>query len=181
MDLSDTTQLAATVFAAVAAAASWASVIQARRFQREMIEPELHAQPLRVGARGRSETELHFTVLNAGPGLAKGVGYLFVAGDKYVLGFGATGFLRAGEEFRVRTDIPGGPETLGVVFCHGARGRTLIWNLAGEFKELPIDGSRMSHSLDELLAAHHPEVDLKALTQVEKQVTYGGLLQPGIG
>lgn len=175
MDIGDTAQLTATIFAALAAAASWASVIQTRRFQRESIEPELHAQPVVIGAVGRPQTELHFAILNAGPGLAKGVGYLFVAGDKYVLGFGASGFLRAGEEFRVRTEISGSPEARGIVFCLGPRRRTLVWNLAGELKELHTSGESSSHSIHALLAAHHPEVDLQALAQVEKQVTTGSL------
>lgn len=95
--------LAGVALAALAAAASWASVRLSRRQWLLSQQPFLSIQLLIEGNGDRV-----LKILNGGPGAARGVRFCLAAGDEYVAGYAAAqfgGVLDTGERAEVLLDL----------------------------------------------------------------------------
>ncbi len=121
-------------------------------------------------------TGIQLLILNAGAGVARGVGFCVVCCDEYVAGFAGPnlgGFLNPGERVAVDTDFSGGATSYkGVVTWDDVLGYYHSWSihpithrlwrtaiLRRPRKEYPSGEAVMKH--------HHPEIDLAALRRVE--------------
>jgi len=134
----EVTALATTTFAAVAAGASWANVIQTRKSLKESVLPDLHVTGQRVEPAGPiyglggSVTTVQFNVYNAGGGIAKGAGYVLFHGfGEYVVGFVAP-MIKPGQTYRLITDLtPVGPDASwgGIVACLDLHNHRRVWKL----------------------------------------------------
>jgi hypothetical protein len=125
----------ASIFAAFAAAASWASVIAGQRIARERRQPYLHASPLQVidaDASGRAATSL--VILNSGFGIANRVRFVLKVGSEYCSNPVGSGLLRHGEGARVRAKMRPDSDQRAVVMCHDIEGRLWAWNHLGRRK-----------------------------------------------
>ena len=138
LEVTEVAALASTLFAAVAAGASWANVIQTRRSLKESVLPELHVTGQRVepsgpifGAPGQT-TSVQFNIYNAGGGIAKGVAYVLYYGlGEYVVGFVAP-MIRPGQTYRLITDLtPMGSDASwgGIVACLDLHNHRRTWKL----------------------------------------------------
>ena len=138
LEVTEATALASTVFAAVAAGASWANVIQTRRSLKESVLPELHVTGQRVepsgpifGVSGQT-TSVQFNIYNAGGGIAKGVAYVLYHGlGEYVIGFVAP-MIRSGQTYRLITELtPMGSDASwgGIVTCLDLHNHRRTWKL----------------------------------------------------
>jgi hypothetical protein len=106
--------IASPAFAAIAAGASWASVVQARRLARESSLPVLQMQPI-VDPRDEHRGAV---IHNAGSGSARGVGFVLVDGNHVAIGNVRHGFLRPGEVVHVHMDIEATRDgAVGMVVC----------------------------------------------------------------
>jgi hypothetical protein len=163
---------AAAVFAAFAAAAAWATVRLNYRQWRASRLPELRGQMVRRERTGKIE----LTILNAGAGVARGVGFCAVYGGEYVAGFAGQnmgGFLKPGERTVVETDLTHreDPKYVGVVTCDDVAGCYHSWSIhpVGHrvWKTPVLRRPRKDYpSGAEALAHHHPEIDLSKLVRV---------------
>ena len=96
-DISNFTQDGAPLFAAFAAAASWAAVFTNQRLAREALRPRLLLSPTQVydtNARGKASTTL--VILNAGHA-AESVEFVLSAGGEYSCNPAGRGLLRRDE------------------------------------------------------------------------------------
>ena len=169
--------VAASIFAALAASASWAAVAQARREWRRSQQPHLHAQ----ATHAKADDRIDLSIANSGPGIARGVGFALVMGDSYVSGYPRTplpGFLTAGDKTLIRTDLPtdAGPDAKGVASCEDSLGNLHGWNLKGEHKLWRRKTrilQRTRHwelSGEDILCEFYPELDLEQLRSVRGTV-----------
>lgn len=173
IDLSEAAQVAAAAFAALAAAASWATVAHARKTWRAGARPHLNGQVVKIADDPVGPT-VGLLIHNSGGGLAKGVGFLIVAGDSYVQGYAGTGFLRPGEAADIRTQLPPdavetGESAIGMVACRDVNEDGWIWNMRGDRKASRRRWWRRGHRYktgEEMLAVFHPDVDLSQLREV---------------
>jgi hypothetical protein len=160
------------VFAACAAAASWAAV------RINFVQWRTSRLPdLRIQAWHREKTgKIELVILNAGAGVARGVGFCVAYDNEYVAGFAGPnlgGFLSAGERVVVVTDLTPGSSVAyhGVVTCDDVTGYFHSWSihpvahrvwrtrfLRRRLKEYP--------SGEDVLAHHHPDIDLSVLRRV---------------
>ena len=102
IDVGEATQVIATLLAAVAAGAAWASVRQGQRLWRRGVEPDVQVQVLRnVNTR---KTDL--SIVNVGGGTARGVAFLLVAGGVRTSGSVDDGFVPPGDHVFVETELP---------------------------------------------------------------------------
>lgn len=177
MAVQDVALLAGTGLAAVAASASWASVWQARQALNAGVLPELHVQGLSMGhenpLRETSRT-MSYVVTNAGGGFAKGVLITFCHGDEYVTGFIGSGFMKPGDTVTVHTPIVTAEVSgtvLGIVACRDVRERSYVWDLVSpKPHQTKRKKDKPFHTVDELLAIAHPNVNLKTMRQVHFNV-----------
>jgi hypothetical protein len=137
VEVAQAAALATSTFAAIAAGASWANVLQTRKSLKTSVLPDLHVAGVRVEPSGpiyglaSGVTSLQFNIYNAGGGIAKGVGYVLWHGTEYVIGFVAP-MLRPGETYRIKTDMtPTGSdgEWGGIVTCFDLHNHRRTWKL----------------------------------------------------
>jgi hypothetical protein len=163
---------ASGLFAACAAAASWAAVRLNYRQWRASRLPELRIQGWHKHKTGKIE----FIILNAGAGVARGVGFCVVFGEEYVSGFAGPnfgGFLNPGERVTVETDLTPGSagEYQGVVTCDDVVGCYHSWSIRPV--QHRVWRTRVLHrplkdypSGETVLKRHHPDIDLSVLRRV---------------
>jgi hypothetical protein len=134
---SEWASIAAAFWAAVAATASWVTILLDRRRQREAMQPHVKAGfnvlPTRVA---------RLVFANGGPGLAIGIGYMGVHKDdereyKYG-GFVGNGFLQAGGEHAIAigqvTKAKG--EAQFVWFCNDVHNTVHVWAYDGRYQRI---------------------------------------------
>jgi hypothetical protein len=157
--------------AAIAALASWASVLQARRISREAARPELVIQKV-----VDTETQtIGAIVTNTGSAPARGAG-LYLSFPPYkVNGPLGHGFMFPGDTRRVWTQIPavGNVETDVLVLCRDNRSVPHYWNAAEKHVESKDWRRRPRYRKDlaKVFEELHPGVNLDDLTEVPMQVT----------
>lgn len=119
--------VASAAAAAIAAFASWRSVLQSRRLWLAGLLPDLAIQVTETVASG--ETQIH--VVNAGNGLARNVQFFVIDGNEVAEGtVPPNGFLRGGQEVTLKTGFkpkPGGKST-AIVACEDREGRIHAWS-----------------------------------------------------
>ena len=178
LHISEATALLSTGLAAVAATASWASVIQSRKSLKESVLPDLHVIAQRVEpsgpvyGMGQGVTSVQFDVYNAGGGIAKGALYLLVHGMEYVVGFTAP-MVRPGETYRIRTDMtPMGAdqEWHGVITCLDLHNNWRTWKLPHGRKPTLTKASNEDRSATEIYESAFPQATLRPLTRKRARV-----------
>jgi hypothetical protein len=186
-EVRDWAPAASAGFAFLAATASWASVRLNHRQWRQSRMPNVHAQMWHKQKTNRIE----LVILNAGPGVARGVGFCVVLGDEYVAGFAGPnmgGFLNPGERVVVETDFTAGNVTKyeGVVTCDDVLGRFHSWAIhpvrhrvwRTKFLRRPLNEYPSGETV---LRYHHPQHDLATLRRVQGQTParqFGALAGP---
>jgi hypothetical protein len=162
------TLIVGPVFAALAAGAAWVAAIQALRVGRAADQPFLCLQ-ITVNADRRYGG----VVINAGDGIARGVGYVISDGTSIIAGPLGHGFLRPGEAIQVLSSLPRATDGLvvGFVNCRDRFGMPHDWtsdeqherrSWRGRFRRRPKYGP-LVHRLRTYFP-EHPEPD--ALVQV---------------
>jgi hypothetical protein len=110
----------APVAAAVAAAASWASVREARKASRPLLNVQIVN---RVDTRTRG-----LFIVNAGGGMARSVLFVIADDAHFVGDYAQHGFLPPGGMAEVVTDIPPtGNGAVAFALCRGADGFSQVW------------------------------------------------------
>lgn len=127
---------ASAALAALAATASWVSVRANRRQWLLASRPCLSSQ-----LEMRSNGDIEMTVLNAGPGSARGLRFCVVAGDQFATGYAGPqygGVLGAQERAVVvlRLKSRHGEQVQGVVLCWDPIGRLHCFTMHGEHRLL---------------------------------------------
>lgn len=120
----DVTLIVGPVFAALAAGAAWVAAIQALRVGRAADQPFLCLQ-----VTVNSDRRYGGVVINAGDGIARGVGYVISDGTSIIAGSLRHGFLRPGEAIQVLSSLPranDGP-VVGFVNCRDRFGIPHDW------------------------------------------------------
>jgi len=130
--------LAAAAASALAAFGTCYAAVSARRLAKAALLPSLQAQPSYDSNRNQ-----HLFIENAGPGIAKQVGFYFVQVDgSAAIGghIGRGAFLRSGKGVQVQTSltVPVGEEqdAQGVVFCLDYADNMHAWNLSSRHKKV---------------------------------------------
>jgi hypothetical protein len=159
---------------AVAAIASCASVWQARQALNAGVRPNLQVDPQAWGVAGDAERRAHFLIHNAGGGIARMVTCLLVTEARYISGPVGIGFVRPGETYRIRTNMPVAafvPGEPGIVVALDVRGRGHIWDTSGRrvrdwrLRRLRWRLRRHTSSLRDLFGLRYPNFDLTTLEQ----------------
>lgn len=137
-DLATWSAAASAIAAAIAAFFSWRSNVQARAEAREQQLPHLHAQLVDVSDRRLIE------IVNDGPGIAKGVGFLVLNLSEVCAGMvpPPAGFLRAGQGTTTEMHFtlprpkatPKPLKNYGVFYCRDLYERPHYWTLQGEHR-----------------------------------------------
>jgi hypothetical protein len=166
MSAEDVATLITAVFAAVAAAASWASVAQTRRERIVAQTPELHMELVEaVGQQGRSF--LRIQLINAG-GLARYVSFSLADGTQFATGTPPpTPTFRAGESRTIDTGIvpTSGVKPAGFVVCYDARGGFYVWMTDGTKRTYTKDDiERNPVQNQDLMRELVPSFDIDAVT-----------------
>jgi hypothetical protein len=145
----DVTLIVGPVFAALAAGAAWVAAIQALRVGRAADQPFLCLQ-----VTVNSDRCYGGVVINAGDGIARGVGFVISDGTSIIAGPLRHGFLRPGEAIQVLSSLPrttNGP-VVGFVNCRDRFGMPHDWtsdeqhetrgrrSLRSGFRRCPIYG-----------------------------------------
>lgn len=158
------------ISAAIAALASWASVLQASRLARESNSPHLQIQKI---VDPQTET-IGAVITNAGGGAGRGVGIFLTHPPYYVHGAIGHGFLFPGETRQVLTPIPATEvETDVLVFCRDNASIPHYWNANEDHRTLKTWRGKPKHRRDipEVFREFHPPVNTADLTRVEMKVT----------
>ncbi len=161
------------VAAAIAALASWASVLQSKRAAKEASRPLLQVQKI---IDSRTNT-VGAVITNAGTGAARGTGIFLTYPPFYVTGALGHGFLFPGDTVHVTTAIPFSStqiETDVVVLCRDKDSVPHYWNAMEKhmtFKDWR--GRPGHHEIAEVFLLFHPEVNLAALSQAEMSARRG--------
>lgn len=160
MKTAEGVQVASAALAAVAAGASWASVVQSRKALEATVLPDLHVQALRVQT---APEHMEYVIHNAGAGIAKGVLFVFVGEDSYTQGAVGVGLMRAQSSVRIWTSQR--PRTDGkilcVVACRDVRERRTAWDGRGNRKRF----RNANDSALEVFERMHPRINLDGLPQ----------------
>ena len=157
--------LITAVFAAVAAAASWASVVQTRRERIAAQTPQLHMELLEALDNGRSF--LRIQLINAG-GIARHISFSLVDGTQCVTGTPSpTPTFRAGESRTIDTALvpTSGVKPKGYVVCYDARGSFYIWMTDGTtrtYTKEQIESNPVRNQ--DLMRELVPSFDINAVT-----------------
>jgi hypothetical protein len=162
--------VAGPIAAAIAALASWASVLQVRRLARESNAPHLQIQKVVDSPSGT----IGVIVTNAGGGAARGAGIFLTHPPFFIRGAIGHGFLYPGETRQVLTRIPATEaETDALVFCRDKDSLPHYWNANEEHRVFTTWRGRPKYRRDIPAAFRefHPVVDPDEMTQVEMQVT----------
>ena len=162
--------VAAPAFAALAALASWASIIQTRRLAREENSPQLQIQKV-VSPEGC----VGAVITNAGGGAARGAGFWLCCPPYYAQSPLGHGFLFPGETRQVWTTIvvTDPPARIDVLaLCRDRRSFAHYWNADERHRVLKNWRGRPKYSGDVPTIFHkfHPDVDLNVLTEAESKV-----------
>jgi hypothetical protein len=158
------------IAAAIAALASWASVLQARRFAREASSPHLQIQMV---VDSNSNT-IGAVISNAGGGAARGVGVYLTHPPYYVHGAVGHGFLFPGETREVWTQIPATEaETDVLAFCRDKDSIPHYWNAKEEHRSFTDWRGRPRYRRDipAVFREFHPGISLDSLMRVQMTVT----------
>lgn len=160
--------VASPALAAIAAGASWASVLQTRRLRREDQEPGLQAQMMRF-----PDGTLGAAVTNAGPGVARGVQIYLVHRGLLATGPIGHGFMFPGDTRIVRTPIPEVPEADArmIVSCRDRGRMPHAWDghehhrVAKTWRKKP-----RYQALQAIFEGFYPDIPLNDLERVPIQV-----------
>lgn len=158
------------IAAAIAALASWASVLQARRLARESHSPHLQIQKVVDTQSGT----IGAVITNAGGGVARGVGAFLTHPPFFAHGAIGHGFLFPGETRQIFTPIPvTDAETDVLVFCRDRDSFPHYWNANEEHRVFKTWRGRPKYRRDIPAVFHefHPAVGLDDLERVEMKVT----------
>src|SRR6266511_3818800 len=158
-------QATTTFAAAVAAVASWIAVLQSRRVLKDSRLPLLHADASVIGrvAGQTGPTTMAMTIINGGGGLAKGVGFVLVAGGHY--GAGRVGFLFPGQTAYFGIQIPGSTDARAVIYCRDQDEGSYGWTLAGEKHRFRRTRRKSFHTDTEIFNHFYPETDFDTLSE----------------
>jgi hypothetical protein len=146
--------------AAVAATASWVTVLVERRRQRDARKPNV------VGAFAFTpdrRARLQFN--NAGPGLAVQLGYLGVEEDHQYMGIVGTGFLGPGAEAHVRLPLRveyTGKLSTFIWACRDVDNNLHVWADDGRSDRIPRKQvlAREGNTMGDLWRRMYPHVEL---------------------
>lgn len=161
--LSTWIQLVATLIAAAAAVASWASVVQSRRLLRESRLPALHIEVSRVVGAGAVDGTMAVTILNAGAGLATRVGFIVVAPAQFAQTSLPGGFLPPGESASFGSNMRIDDEFQATVYARSQDGVQYVWNHHGERRRLKPKGPLPT--FEEILGCFYPDTDFSGRRQ----------------
>lgn len=162
--------VAGPAIAAIAAVASWAAVVQARRLAREEKSPLLMVQKI------ITDKTIGVVLTNAGGGAARGVSVLLSYppyGFEESIG---TGFLFPGQTRVLRSNIRvegEGIETDVMAFCRDRDGFPHFWNAEEKHKVFKTRFRRRpeyGHALRDVFREMHPQVDFDELQHVRAMV-----------
>jgi hypothetical protein len=169
-DLASWAAVAGAGLAAIAAAASWASVRQARRIFLANQMPDLELTIL----ENLDTHQIKIHVENHGGGAARRTRFCVVEGDNAAYGFlPPTTILRGGEGRTLRTPMVGVADrsAMGVVLCHDAAGRVRAWSVGGEEKRWSLFWPWNRRLSDEkVFQRFYPGVDPFQRTMVRYEV-----------
>ncbi len=177
------TDIATAAFTALAAVAALLTVWHATRTWRRSLLPELHGQ---VQSRPMSwQTNSYELVIhNAGSRVAKAPLFALVSGQWIAEGVVDPGFLLPGETVVVKTAITAEPQdanelAIGVLACRDTDESTWAWDLRGNRKLIQRwkppwwrfwTGAPAAASIQEMLNAFHPDVNVNSLTEVRHEI-----------
>lgn len=172
-DFSNAVEGGGVVFAAIAAGASWLSVINGQRAAREARRPNLQASAITVpGKRPNDDPMVVVSILNAGLGVAKGVAFVVVGGDEYCSNALGPGFLRYQETARVELTMQAHEDTRVLVVCRDLGKRIWAWEGLGNHKT--YDGNKLDPVRDfQSLWSEFYGEDLSKLQRIGSKVTIG--------
>jgi hypothetical protein len=169
MDAADWTAVGSTAFAAVAAGASWATVLQTRRERIAALKPNLHYEVIYLTGPQRC---VQLSISNNG-GAAKNVYFCVITGNEVTYGFPQpTAFFKPGEGRLINTDLTS-PESLmaqadSFVACHDASGaRLYLFTTDKAPRVFRLRGwrrSRKGFAAQDLARKLFPGADLEKLT-----------------
>lgn len=145
-----------TGLAALAAGASWRSVVLSQRVWRASVEPDLHLQVILDVANNRTT----IVVYNAGGGIAKGAAFMLVGGASRSSGYLRDGFVRPGDKLLVTSEVPAtaDDETECVVLYRTADESSWVVTRRGaEKRRLRKGGKGLVATGEEIWATVYPE------------------------
>lgn len=135
-EISNLAQLGSPIFAAIAAGASWSSVVLSQREARERRQPNLQTSELSIiGSKPSDHRGVSLVVLNAGAGVARSAAFVLAGGDEeYCSHSLGSGFLRYQDTARVKTEMQPDGTVRALAICRDLGKRTLAWDLQGNRK-----------------------------------------------
>jgi hypothetical protein len=177
------TDIVTAAFTALAALAALLTVWHATRTWRRSLLPELHGQVQSRQVTWQANS-YELVIHNAGSRVAKAPLFALVSGQWLTAGAVDPGFLLPGETVIVKTFIVAEPEdadklSVGVLACRDTDENTWAWNLRGNRKLVQRwkppwwrfwTGASAAATIEEMLKAFHPEVDVDSLTEVEHEI-----------
>jgi hypothetical protein len=162
--------VASPALAAIAAGASWVSVLQTRRLRREDDQPGLQLQLMSF-----PDGTIGAAVSNAGPAAARGVQVYLTHGAFFAVGSIGHGFLFPGETRIVRTPIPiidPDAQTYGVISCRDKHSIPHAWNSHEIHRSSKTwRGKPRYRTLRAIFEDFYPSIEVESLQRANIQVT----------
>jgi hypothetical protein len=150
--------VASAGLAAIAAAASWATVWQAQRNWRVQQRPRLHASWV------EQDDRVQLIITNLGGGYATQASFIVVSGNELCVGDIPPFALAPHAQVTLNTKLTprgGGHDVSGVIFCISPDGFWDVWSWSDDHKRLRR-WLRRVHALspEDAIKLFHPELDL---------------------